>query len=104
VLVGLSVLIFWPYRKELDRARNAALRGGRVVDTDGCLIQCGEAGCGAPLLSILGAGGGFDQGLAMAAALVGEGFHHVFAPSRFGYLRTPAPHDPPLPAQADATP
>jgi 2-hydroxy-6-oxonona-2,4-dienedioate hydrolase len=101
VLTVASASIFAPYRKELGRARSAALQGGSLVDTDRGLIECGVAGCGAPLLSIHGAGGGFDQGLAMAAALVGEGFH-VIAPSRFGYLRTPVPRDPSLPAQADA--
>lgn len=33
-----------------------------------------DNGAGIPLLSIYGAGGGFDQGLANAAGLVGEGF------------------------------
>lgn len=100
VLIGAGALICWPYRKEIGRARHA-LHGSRIVDTDCGPIEYAEAGSGAPLLSIHGAGGGFDQGLAMAAALVGEDFH-VLAPSRFGYLRTPVPQDPSVPAQADA--
>ncbi|TIT59554.1 MAG: alpha/beta hydrolase, partial [Mesorhizobium sp.] len=59
------------------------------------------SGVGTPLLSIHGAGGGFDQGLANAANFVGEGFR-IIAPSRFGYLRTPVPQDTSPAAQADA--
>jgi pimeloyl-ACP methyl ester carboxylesterase len=47
-----------------------------------------------------GAGGGYDQGLLLAEE-IGEGFR-VIAPSRFGYLRTPAPKDTSPAAQADA--
>ena len=54
-----------------------------------------------PLLSIHGAGGGYDQGLANAVELVGEGFR-VIAPSRFGYLGTPIPANASPSAQADA--
>ena len=101
VLAGASGGIFHLYRKELGRARKGALHAGRVVDTDCGPVEFAEAGAGATLLSIHGAGGGCDQGLAMAAALVGDGFH-VLAPSRFGYLRTPVPQDPSVSAQADA--
>lgn len=45
--------------------------------------------------------GGYDQGLANAADLVGNGFR-IVAPSRFGYLATPVPADPSPEAQADA--
>jgi pimeloyl-ACP methyl ester carboxylesterase len=64
-------------------------------------IEYGEQGVGIPLLSIHGAGGGFDQGLANAAELAGDGFR-IIAPSRFGYLRTPVPQDVSPAAQADA--
>jgi pimeloyl-ACP methyl ester carboxylesterase len=93
--------IRWRYRKELTRARDAARRGGRVVDTSAGPIEYAEEGAGLPLLSIHGAGGGFDQGLANAGELVGHGFR-IIAPSRFGYLRTPLPRDSSPAAQADA--
>jgi pimeloyl-ACP methyl ester carboxylesterase len=78
-------------------ARAAAL----VANTDAGQIEYAEAGSGFPLLSIHGAGGGFDQGLANAAELAGEGFR-IVAPSRFGYLRTEVPEDSTPAAQADA--
>jgi 2-hydroxy-6-oxonona-2,4-dienedioate hydrolase len=67
----------------------------------GTPIEYAESGTGLPLLSIHGAGGGFDQGLANAAEFVDEGFR-IIAPSRFGYLRTPVPGDASPAAQADA--
>ncbi|HUH85456.1 MAG TPA: alpha/beta hydrolase [Stellaceae bacterium] len=72
-----------------------------IIDTGAGPIEYAERGEGRPLLSIHGAGGGFDQGLANAAELVGDGFR-VIAPSRFGYLRTPVPSDASPAAQADA--
>lgn len=64
-------------------------------------MEYGEAGAGQALLAIHGAGGGYDQGLALASAFVGSGYR-VIAPSRFGYLRTPVPEHPSLGLQADA--
>jgi pimeloyl-ACP methyl ester carboxylesterase len=64
-------------------------------------IEYAETGAGVPLLSIHGADGGFDQGLANVADLVGEGFR-VIAPSRFGYLGTAMPPDTSSASQADA--
>lgn len=53
------------------------------------------------MLVVHGAGGGFDQGLAISDGLVPAGFR-VIAPSRFGYLGTPVPADASAEAQADA--
>jgi pimeloyl-ACP methyl ester carboxylesterase len=89
------------FRQDLAHARELALGGSRIIDTVAGPIEYAERGAGVPLLSIHGAGGGYDQGLANAADLVGEGFH-VVAPSRFGYLRTPIPADASPAAQADA--
>ncbi|MBB4371156.1 pimeloyl-ACP methyl ester carboxylesterase [Bradyrhizobium sp. cir1] len=98
---GLLGAIAFFYRQELDRARTAVRAGSLIADTRAGQIEYADNGVGAPLLSIHGAGGGFDQGLANAADLVDEGFR-VIAPSRFGYLRTPVPHDASASAQADA--
>ena len=89
------------YKNELGSMRDAASRGSLVANLDIGPIEYADSGAGIPLLSIHGAGGGFDQGLAIAADLVGEGFR-VIAPSRFGYLRTPVPQDSSPAAQADA--
>jgi len=94
-------VVWWLCRAELDRARDAAGRGSFVANLDGGPVEYADRGAGLPLLSIHGAGGGFDQGLANAADMVGEGFR-IIAPSRFGYLRTPIPRDVSPAAQADA--
>ncbi len=98
---GMAGAVFLFYKNDLARAREAARRGSSVTHTDAGLIEYADIGAGVPLLSIHGAAGGFDQGLAHAAGFAGEGFR-VIAPSRFGYLRTPVPRDPSLAAQADA--
>lgn len=98
VVTGLGL---WFYRSDLQAARRAAIGGGLVVDTVAGPIEYAERGAGPALLSIHGAGGGFDQGLANVAAFIGDGFR-VIAPSRFGYLNTPVPEDASEAAQADA--
>src|SRR6516162_8348118 len=100
-VAGTAGVTFLLYKRELGRARDAAGRGSRVADTKAGQIEYAERGTGVALLSIHGAGGGFDQGLANAAELVGEGFR-VIAPSRFGYLRTEVPEDSTPAARADA--
>jgi 2-hydroxy-6-oxonona-2,4-dienedioate hydrolase len=98
--VAAASVAVW-YERDLARARNEVERGAGVVDTAAGPIEYAERGRGYPLLSIHGAGGGYDQGLANAADLVGDGFR-VIAPSRFGYLGTPIPADRSPAAQADA--
>lgn len=71
------------------------------MNTSAGPIEYAEKGHGIPLLSIHGAGGGYDQGIANVTDLVGEGFR-VIAPSRFGYLGTPVPLGTSPAAQADA--
>jgi pimeloyl-ACP methyl ester carboxylesterase len=102
-VIGAAGGIVWRYRTDLNRLREAACRGSKVIDTAAGPIEYAVAGggSGTPLFSSHGAGGGFDQGIANAAGLAGEGFH-VIAPSRFGYLRTPVPPDTSPAAQADA--
>nr|WP_234825846.1 alpha/beta hydrolase [Sinorhizobium meliloti] len=85
-------MVFLSYSNDIDRARSAVANGA---------IEYAERGDGIPLLSIHGAGGGWDQGLTNVADLVGSGFR-VVAPSRFGYLGTPIPADTSPAAQADA--
>lgn len=100
-VVVASGLVFLSYSDEVSRARNVVDSGGRIASTTAGPIEYAEKGTGMPLLSIHGAGGGYDQGLANAADLVGDGFQ-VIAPSRFGYLGTPIPADASPSAQADA--
>jgi pimeloyl-ACP methyl ester carboxylesterase len=94
-------LIFQAYNSDLTHARQKVSRGARLANTSAGPIEYADDGAGAPLLSIHGAGGGYDQGLANVADLVGDGFR-VIAPSRFGYLGTPMPSDTSSASQADA--
>ncbi len=94
-------MVFLSYSNDIDRARSAVANGARVANTAAGPIEYAERGEGTPLLSIHGAGGGWDQGLTNVADLVGRGFR-VIAPSRFGYLGTPIPADASPSAQADA--
>ena len=100
-VAGLVGVAFLRYKNELGRACEAARRGSLIANTGAGPIEYAETGAGTPLLSIHGAGGGFDQGLANAAELVDQCFW-IIAPSRFGYLRTPVPRDRSPGAQADA--
>lgn len=101
MFIATAGVVFLLYKNELGRMRDAVSRGGVVANLDMGPVEYADSGAGIPLLSIHGAGGGFDQGLANAADLVGKGFR-VIAPSRFGYLRTPVPQDTSPAAQADA--
>jgi len=91
----------WCFGTDLARARAGVRWGSRMLSLPRQPIEYADHGAGRALLSIHGAGGGFDQGLANAAELVGEGYR-VIAPSRFGYLRTPVPADASSAAQAGA--
>ncbi len=101
VVVVAAALVTVAYQREIAEARDVAARGGQMIDTAAGPIEYAEHGSGYPLLSIHGAGGGYDQGLANVAQLIGEGYR-VIAPSRFGYLGTPIPPDASASAQADA--
>jgi 2-hydroxy-6-oxonona-2,4-dienedioate hydrolase len=100
IVAGTVGVALW-FRNELGRARGAASRDSSIINTDAGPIEYADKGAGIPLLSLHGAGGGLDQGIANAAELVGEGFR-IIAPSRFGYLRTPLPRDTSPAAQAEA--
>ena len=105
VVLGLAVLaasyVGAHFSRDISAARVRADRGARVVDTRCGRIEYAESGRGAPILVIHGAGGGHDQGMAIARDFAGGGVR-VVAVSRFGYLGTPMPEDGSPEAQADA--
>jgi len=101
IVLVATAIVFAAYEAEIRRIRAKVLAGGQITETAAGRIEYAIAGAGTPLLSIHGADGGYDQGLMIAAALVGTGFEAI-APSRFGYLRTPVPSDATPAAQADA--
>lgn len=99
--IGAGVLVARRYGAAMASARAAVAGDSRVAALPAGPVEYADAGHGPALLSIHGAGGGFDQGLAIADQLVGAGAR-VIAPSRFGYLRTPVPAAADADAQADA--
>lgn len=77
VLIAAAVaggMVFLSYSNDIDRARSAVANGGRIANTAAGPLEYAERGDGIPLLSIHGAGGGWDQGLTNVADLVGIGF------------------------------
>jgi 2-hydroxy-6-oxonona-2,4-dienedioate hydrolase len=97
----LLALVYADYRRDIGRAYARIATGSEILETPCGPVEYATRGAGPPLLSIHGAGGGFDQGLELAEPLVERGFR-VIAISRFGYLRSPLPADASAQAQADA--
>jgi 2-hydroxy-6-oxonona-2,4-dienedioate hydrolase len=101
LLGGLAVSLAARYQGDIRKARERVRVGSQVIQTPCGEIEYAESGEGQPVLVVHGAGGGFDQGLDIAAPLMGQGFR-LIAVSRFGYLRSPLPDDASAEAQADA--
>jgi len=89
------------YRRDLAAAHARLAGASELLATRCGPIEYASTGTGPPVLVVHGAGGGFDQGLALGRTLAAQG-HRVIAVSRFGYLRTPLPADGSAQAQADA--
>jgi 2-hydroxy-6-oxonona-2,4-dienedioate hydrolase len=89
------------YLASIAAAETRVASGSETATTSFGTLEYAIAGEGVPLLMIHGTGGGFDQGLAFCAGLVGKGIR-IIAPSRFGYLRSDYPDDPSSENQADA--
>ncbi|MGA8053832.1 MAG: alpha/beta fold hydrolase [Burkholderiales bacterium] len=97
----VAAAIIAKFRRDLALAAERAAHGSAVVATHCGPIEVQQAGQGIPLLMIHGSGGGHDQGMDWARPLTRHGIR-VIAMSRFGYLRTPRPHDASPEVQADA--
>jgi pimeloyl-ACP methyl ester carboxylesterase len=106
ILAGLAALgIGWftyaAYQHDIHVARERVATGSRIAQTRCGPIEYAVVGEGPPVLMVHGAGGGYDQGLDFGEPLAKRGLR-IIAMSRFGYLRTPLPHDASAAAQADA--
>lgn len=88
-------------RKDLEQAARLVAEERQVIESEQGVIEFAECGDGPAVLVVHGAGGGFDQGLALGRAILGDAYR-IVAPSRFGYLGTPVPADASAEAQADA--
>ncbi|HSF56873.1 MAG TPA: alpha/beta hydrolase [Candidatus Binatia bacterium] len=105
-LAGLAVLgmgwfTYATYQRDIRAARERVATGSYMAQTRCGPIEYVIAGEGRPVLIVHGAGGGYDQGLDFGEPLAKRGLR-LIAMSRFGYLRTPLPHDASAAAQADA--
>jgi len=89
-VVATGGLVILSYNNELGRTRAAASSGALIANTTAGPIEYAEKGTGIPLLSIHGAGGGYDQGLANVAEFMGDGFR-IIAPSSSGISARPSP-------------
>jgi 2-hydroxy-6-oxonona-2,4-dienedioate hydrolase len=104
--IGVVALILagWislAYQRDIRQASERVAAGGQIAQTPCGPIEYVVAGEGRPVLMVHGAGGGYDQGLAVGEPLIARGFR-VISVSRFGYLRTPMPADGSAAAQARA--
>jgi pimeloyl-ACP methyl ester carboxylesterase len=99
VAIAVAALILKTYLSDLSKAR-ARISGSEVRTTPCGVIELKAVGEGPALLISHGAGGGFDQGLELAATHSARGFR-VIGVSRFGYLRSPVPDDASPERQAD---
>lgn len=95
-----TALLYFRFRHDVRAARERIAAGGKIAETPCGRIEYAEQGEGRAVLVSHGAGGGYDQGLAVSERL-GAGFR-IIAPSRFGYLGMPYPDDPSAAEQADA--
>lgn len=101
VALGVSAWVLDQYSEDMEAASARVTTGSQLAFTDCGPIEYAVAGDGPPVLVVHGSGGGFDQGLEIAAPLIQAGFSAI-APSRFGYLRTPLPRTGSPVAQARA--
>lgn len=62
IAVG-SVFVYLLYQRDLRAAKNRLASGSHLAQTACGLIEYADQGQDTPILSIHGAGGGYDQGL-----------------------------------------
>jgi pimeloyl-ACP methyl ester carboxylesterase len=82
---------------QMRKARLVA--GSDILKTDHGDIEYAVQGEGTSVLSLHGAGGGYDQGLWAAKVAFGDGYR-IISVSRYGYLRTPIPRNASIKTQA----
>lgn len=99
LLFGAGIWVW--FELDMQRARDRIAQRSAIVPWAGGSIEYTEDGKGLPVLVIHGSGGGFDQGMLIAQAVLGEQVHWM-APSRMGYLRSTLPAGASFETQADA--
>jgi pimeloyl-ACP methyl ester carboxylesterase len=95
VFIVAAVFVALPYtqfHREAQVRRARLLAGSEMLKTDHGDIEYAVQGDGTTVLSLHGAGGGYDQGLWAAKLAFGDDYK-IVSVSRYGYLRTPIPKD-----------
>jgi pimeloyl-ACP methyl ester carboxylesterase len=100
VAIYIVVSVYGNFQKDIVRARLRLTSGSKIITTSQGPIEYATAGEGDPIIVVHGAGGGYDQGLLISEAWLGNYFHRI-AVSRFGYLRSPLPAEFSHSSQAD---
>ena len=102
ILLAIVLSLYLPYRRDIKNAYSTLSSLDRqIIDTSCGPIEVAIRGQGEPVLVIHGISGGFDQGLGIAQAYLGDGYR-IIVPSRFGYLGTSMPDNATPESQADA--
>ena len=90
-IAAVFVALTYPhYHREMKATKARLLAGSAILETDQGDLEYAVQGEGTPVLSLHGAGGGYDQGLWLGKLTLGEGYKFISV-SRYGYLRTPIP-------------
>src|SRR5450755_1760415 len=90
VLIVASAGVLAIFAHDLKGARARLAGRSKTIQTSFGTVEYAAIGAGEPVLTLHGAGGGFDQSIDMTGALAEHGYR-VIAPSRFGYLRSTWP-------------
>lgn len=100
-IAALSVAVTYPRcHREMEAMKARLLAGSEILKTGQGDIEYTVQGQGTPVMSLHGAGGGYDQGLWAAKVAFGDGYQ-IISVSRYGYLRTPIPKDASITTQAE---
>lgn len=101
IVLAAASVVYASFQADMADARQRVLAGSSVLPTVYGDVEYAVRGEGPPVLLLHGAGGGYDQGFLLGRIAGLDGFRQI-AVSRFGYLRSPVPHDASVAAQAAA--
>lgn len=103
VFISLAALFlaltYSPYRREMQVRKARLLAASELLKTGHGEIEYAIQGEGTPILSLHGAGGGYDQGLWAARIALGDRYK-IISVSRYGYLRSLIPKNASIKTQA----
>lgn len=102
LVITLTLLVSYPvFKRDMEAANDRIAGDSRTLRTDEYIIEYSVKGEGTPVLTLHGAGGGYDQGLWGGKSFLGGGYRFVSV-SRFGYLNSTLPAGASIESQAAA--